>query len=263
MQRSLSIDLPSCEALSDPCTQDVIFEYTIQANGGANVYTVRFPQYKFVPDPHATYRDVKDGVAVYLTQGWVRTTIIPSVDVSVLTPSSVSFSTASPPVMFDAIAKMFSDASLGVTRMQFEPDNPQWYLSLTTGIGAMRMPRPTIYPPNSWRMLNRLDASVQQVAALGATLAQIRSRFGNQIEKTYECAAVPVDGPGSEATWSSAEDDANRQADQLAQITGGGGALACGIRSASPIVNVYAGRLDRGRPSGAVRFGRSLGQRIG
>jgi hypothetical protein len=232
-QRSFPIKLPSCEALSDPCAEDVILEYPVKASGQTHNYTVHFPQYRFVPDPNATYHDVKDGVPVYLTQGWARTTVVPSLgDVSILTPPSTSFSAGSAPTIFAEVAKIFRDAGLSVTDMRTEPDNPQWYMPLTSGVGAMRAPRPELYPANSWRMLYKLKAGMQQLPVLHETLAQIRRRFGNEVGKTYECATVAVDGPESDAMWSSADDDANRQADLLAQITKGGD-LAWGYRIAS------------------------------
>jgi hypothetical protein len=232
-QRTFSIKLPSCEVFSDPCAEEVILEYSIKASGVTHIYTVRFPQYRFVPDPNATYRDVKDGVAVYLTQGRARTTVVPSLgDVSILTAPSTSFSFVSPPTIFAEIANIFRGAGLSVIGMTMEPDNPQWYAAATAGTVAMRVPRPEIYPANSWRMLYKLKAGMQQLPVLDETLAQIRKRFGNAIAKTYECATVTSDVPESDATWSSADDDANRQADQLAQITDGGD-LAWGDRLAS------------------------------
>lgn len=234
-QRTFTVKLPSCDALSDPCVENVSIDYPIQANGQTHIYTTHFPQYRFVPDPNATYRDIKDGAAVYLTQGRARTTVVPtSVDVSILSPPSASFSIASPPTIFAAIGAMFRNAVASVGQMSFEPDNPKWYLPIVSGTGAMRVPNPGVYPANSWRMLYKLKVGMQQLPVVNETLVQIRGRFGNQIGQTYECVAVATEGQESEATWSSAEDDANRQADQLAQITRGG-ELAWGYRIASQL----------------------------
>ncbi|MBV9719755.1 MAG: hypothetical protein JOZ77_10570 [Candidatus Eremiobacteraeota bacterium] len=176
---------------------------------------------------------MKDGVAVYLTQGSARTTVAPNlVDVSILTQPSTSFSTVSEPTISAAIATIFREAGLSVRGMSTEPDNPQWYKTLATGTGAMRMPRPEIYPPNSWRMLYKVEVGIQQLSVLNETLEHVRSQFRDQIGRTYECAGVVVDGPESEATWSRAEDDASRRAEELAQITRGG-AIGWGRRVGS------------------------------
>ncbi len=232
-RRSFTIALPSCEALSDPCIEDVALDYPIEANGQTYVQTVRFPQYRFVPDPNATYRDTRDGVAVYLTQGWARTTVVPSsVLVSIRTPPSTSFSTASGPAILVPMVEMFRAAHMALSATTYEPDNPRWYAAMTSGGGAMRWARPGVYPPNSWLMRFRIENAMQQLRVLDETLAQVRRRFGDQIDEIYECAGVAVDGPGAQATWSGAEDDANRQAEQLLQITKGG-SLDAGYRIAS------------------------------
>ena len=76
--RAATIELPSCEVLSAPCTEDVVIRYEIDVDHASRWYQITLPQYRFVADPNAVYRDVPAGRPVLIVLGHAKAAIIPN-----------------------------------------------------------------------------------------------------------------------------------------------------------------------------------------
>jgi hypothetical protein len=223
--RVATIELPSCEVLSAPCTQDVIVRYEIDVNHTSQLYQITLPQYRFVADPNAAYRDVPDGRPVLIAIGYTKAAIIPNtVIIGITAAPTATFSLSSPrPPLFAEIAKMLTAAGIAITETAYEGDNLSWYIPLSGGGGYFHIPRSQGKPePNAWRALFTVKITPEQFATINEAIRAARQRFGEQVGKITEHAVLDVGYSEYRDVWKAAEEDAQPQADRLAQVTRSG-----------------------------------------
>jgi hypothetical protein len=214
------VTLPSCEVLSDPCTETVSMKYPIQTAVGSRTYTVAFPTYRFVADPKAAYRNVPDGRAVFIAEGSTKTTVARSaILIGVTAAASSTFPASSPPASFFVdIAKTLSDSGIAVDRTTYEPDNLLWYHPLLSGGGEMRIQ--TFQKPDAWRAVFLVKDGARQSLIIDQAIQAVRQRFRTQVSKLT--VGVTADFDTNPDVWKAAEAAAQRQADRLTEITRSG-----------------------------------------
>lgn len=220
--RVATIGLPSCEVLSAPCTEDVVMRYEIDIGHTSQWYQITLPQYRFVADPNAVYRDVPDGLPVLIAFGHTKATIIPNtVILGVTAAPTATFSLSSPrPPLFAEIAKMLAAAGITIRDTTYEGDNLSWYIPLMGGGGYFHVLRSQGQPePNTWRALFTVRITPEQFATMNEVLRAVRQRFGAQIGKITEHAVLDVGYGEYQDVWKAAQDDAEPQADRLAEVT--------------------------------------------
>lgn len=223
--RAATIELPSCEVLSAPCTEDVVIRYEIDVDHASRWYQITLPQYRFVADPNAVYRDVPDGRPVLIVFGHTKAAIIPNtVIIGITAAPSATFSLSSPrPPLFAEIAKMLTAAGIAITETAYEGDNLSWYIPLLGGGGYFHIPRSQGKPePNAWRALFTVKITPEQFATINEALRAARQRLGEQVGKITEHAVLDVGYSEYRDVWKATEDDAQPRADWLAQVTRSG-----------------------------------------
>jgi hypothetical protein len=249
--KEVKINLPSCEVISDPCSESGVMQYPITIGQERHVYTAALPQYWFVPDPSAVYRDVKDALPVLVAFGTAPGTIAPSgVAIDVVAAPSPAFSpNAVPAELFSRVEKALRDAGVSTTRRTDELDNPARYVPATSG-GYMHVPGG--YPkPDTWRAVFTVEnVSPVQLSAIGSAVRAIRERFGAQLSKIGERVVFSALSDQSDV-WKHAQDNAEPQARRLLALIRGGeldwtktGRTAGSLSYVNPVDAHYTGDVE-------------------
>ncbi len=178
-------------------------------------------------DLATAYRGVPDDLPVFTASGSVKTTIAPKEIVVgvVASPPAVLAPSPTPPAFFAGVKKELVDGGVVVKSAAIEPDSLAWYVPLVTDRGAFRFPglrQPTLSQPKTWRVLFTVESSQAQLTEINNALDGIRRRFGTQINRITMQVVFDLSYEANRAAWNAAEDNAQPQADELAQITHGG-----------------------------------------
>ncbi len=240
-RRSVRVDLPSCEVLSDPCVEDITLRYSVKVGTESYPYVVKLPQYRFIADPDAVFRDVPNGRPVFTANGYARATILPkAIVVSIAAKPLVTappFSTAAPfptippnalpstpPAFFNDIGKMLTNAGVAIKTTTYERDNPTWYLPLLGGErAAWHIPNKGLQRnPSTWRVIFTIDGSPAQLAAVNSALVAVRERFGDRFSNIFLRPVFDTSYQANPDAYKAAQDNAQPQVDGLAELTRSG-----------------------------------------
>jgi hypothetical protein len=241
--------------LEAPCVRNVTIAYPIRTSDASRIYRVTLPQYRFVADPNAVYRDVPNGRPVFVSLGSAKTTITPrTIVISAVAVPPAEFSpTGTPPPLFGEVAKVLTGAKLASGDPAVEPDNPLWYLPLVGRAGSMR--HRSTWPPNTWRALFTVRDGALRIGAINDALETARWRFPAQLSRIDERVVVDLNDPDNNAAWKAADDDSRPPIDPIVQLTRSGDPGAWPRRIASWITydNPMASFFD---PEAEVVFAR-------
>ena len=194
-----ALELPSCAVYSDPCTEDVVVQYTILANSQAAAYSVQLPRYEFEPDPAATYdvAGLTGNRPVFIAYGMARDTVYPDTLVveCAASPSEVKPPFTSTPRLVSELALTFTRAGVALGNTGFDTDGTGWKA-----------------------VLQIRDAS-KQSAAIANGLNAVRNQFRGRVSSIVQYV---VYDPRFDDTklYERAETDAHARAERLAESVG-------------------------------------------
>lgn len=253
-RRTVRVHLPSCEVLSDPCVEDVTLRYSIKVGTESYPYVVKLPQYRFIPDPGAVFRDVPNGRPVFIANGYAKATIAPkAIEVSIAAKALVTtapfsaaapFSTippnavpSTPPAVFNGIGKMLTNAGVKIKTTTYEPDNPTWYYPPGGGERvAMHIPNSGREKnPTTWRAVFTIDSSPAQLAAVNTALVAVRQSFGDRLSNIFLRPLFDTSYQANPDAYKAALDNAQPQVDRLVELTRSGGLAWTGAAIASSV----------------------------
>jgi hypothetical protein len=213
-QARLTVALPSCRVLSDPCSIDALtLRYVVQAGDRRYDKEIALPQYWFVADPNAVYRNVDSTRPLIVAFGSTQTKIFPdTLEVGVTSASAD---------VFGPIEAALKQAALPIGRVRYERDNLAWYHKLVGIDGAFHIP--SKYPPADLRraVFTVSNISDERLSTVNAVMATVRRRFDTQIDTiTYRfmlnMQSLQLD------LWPSASGNADPHAQRLVELINGG-----------------------------------------
>lgn len=182
-EKTVRIRLPSCQVLSDPCSENVVMQYDIKQRDETRNYKVQLPPYQFVADPTATYdiSGLRGNLPVIVTKGFARDSIVPN-------SISITITTASP-------------------APEMENGLRGWGLAVDRGVETRF----------GWDTVVHVgDDPRQRQAAINA-LESVQSRFREQVRIIVEQVRIDS-GTQVDTLWRSAMSDATQRAGSLAAV---------------------------------------------
>jgi hypothetical protein len=197
----MSLALPSCTVYSDPCYEDVLVRYTLDVDGSARAFQTLLPRYEFVPDPTATYDvpGLSGNRPTFIVPGVANDTIFPDTLLIEFTPSS---SEAHPPFtttpdLVGELAHALSKAGVQVGGNGFD----------TVG--------------DTWKAQLYVSNASSQRDAIARALVQVQAQFRSRITSVDQHFVFDPRFD-AQSIFAQAEEQAQRQARELAYMTGSG-----------------------------------------
>lgn len=224
----MTVDLPSCRVLSDPCAMQIGMTYWIDSGGRSQKYWVKIPPYRFIPDPSVTYKDVPDGLPVYAALGRTGETQTVSPDTVLIAVTAAPTRAPRPydPTPFVAqVVKVLKDDGVVIDHTNAGLDNANAW----TSIGGSsydrgyerRAPISNDDPLATWRAQIYVKNAARQSDAIHRGIDDLHRHFGAGIDKVTVRFVFNARTEYPDR-WKSAQDDAHTLAERLVATLDGG-----------------------------------------
>ena len=221
----MSLALPSCAVYSDPCSEDVVVKYAIDADGKAMPYQTALLHYEFVPDPNATYDidGLKGNRPIFIAEGTATDSFFPNTVLLAFTESQSKGppATSCDEKLADQLAAVVENAGLRVSSEGCD-----------------------VYEGRARALLSVIHSS-QQCDDLAGVLDSIRERFRRQVTSITQHFVLALGFQGQVLT-GIAESDGRTRAQEIARIARAGHLAPMNYSAGPPeysLSDPFAGRV--------------------